>query len=911
MPTEKPSRGAGSRASQEGEGHLPRSPLDAPLSGLVDAGLAAIVFVAPLFMGGRHPLGMLVYVGLVSMIAIAWAARQSLAREGRWSWTGAEILVVAAAALVVLQILPLPQAILARLSPRIGELLPLWSAEGNALVQLGTWSQISLVPDGTRGGLAILFAHGLLFLVVAQRIRRLEDIERLLAWIAWAAAGMALLGLLQYFAGNGKFLWFYEHPYRDTTTAAKGSFANENHFAHFLALGIGPLIWCIWRSRETGESADRHGFGGSRHDAARQIVGGIALAVVVVAALFSFSRGGVAVMVVAVAAAMALFARAKLLGTRALASAAGVAVLVVLALFVHGSDRLADEMSDLDAATLDQLDHNAGRRKIWEANLHAAPHFALVGAGIDAHRHVYPIHFEDPSPVEYTHAESGYLQVALEAGIPGLLLLLAGIGLCGTWIARALWTARGVRAAACAAAIAPGLVASVVHSVFDFVWYLPACMSLALILAACAGRLWRFARPQGSAAAPQFALPRWGWPAAAAVVVVISVGMLTNRAGPAMAAPHWERFLVHSLAASQSEFSPQAETADGGDADPRTADRAALATAHVLAGHLDRALRWNPNDARAHQRLAVVTLRIFEMTQRHATNAMDLAQVRDAAVASRFPSRAAQDQWLETALGREQLNRLEKSLSHARRAVQLCPLQGEAYVHLAELGFLEGQGPAAKEACIEQALRVRPHSGTVLLAAGREAVLAGDLARGLDLWKRSFRRGAEHQNRIIELLAAQMPAEVFVATFDPDLAGLRALFKKYRDSGRPDQAMAVAPNYVLRLEEEARLEQGRRGAWLWISASEVHEFLGDGPRAVACARKGVEMTPNNVKAHLALAARCMAQREYDEALEQLQWCLNRKPGDTRLQRLYQTALQKRSEAVRIPTAAREEGTSRF
>ena len=49
-----------------------RDALDRALLGLVDAGLAAVVLVAPFFMGGRQALGQLVLVALAWFVATAW-----------------------------------------------------------------------------------------------------------------------------------------------------------------------------------------------------------------------------------------------------------------------------------------------------------------------------------------------------------------------------------------------------------------------------------------------------------------------------------------------------------------------------------------------------------------------------------------------------------------------------------------------------------------------------------------------------------------------------------------------------------------------------------------------------------------------------------------------------------------------
>ena len=95
--------------------------------------------------------------------------------------------------------------------------------------------------------------------------------------------------------------------------------------------------------------------------------------------------------------------------------------------------------------------------------------------------------------------------------------------------------------------------------------------------------------------------------------------------------------------------------------------------------------------------LAAGYLRRFQRQQRGSQNPMDLSQIRDAAVASEFPSRAALDQWLARAVGPHRAL-LDKALYHTGRALQLCPLQGQGYLYLADLCFLQGSPAAASEA---------------------------------------------------------------------------------------------------------------------------------------------------------------------------------------------------------------------
>ena len=63
-----------------------------------------------------------------------------------------------------------------------------------------------------------------------------------------------------------------------------------------------------------------------------------------------------------------------------------------------------------------------------------------------------------------------------------------------------------------------------------------------------------------------------------------------------------------------------------------------------------------------------------------------MSQIREAAQLSEFPSLQQLRDWLQLAIG-ENSRLLYQAYFHARRAVQLCPLQGEAYLYLAEVCF--------------------------------------------------------------------------------------------------------------------------------------------------------------------------------------------------------------------------------
>ncbi|MGD0898157.1 MAG: hypothetical protein ABR915_10005, partial [Thermoguttaceae bacterium] len=223
--------------SQEARKKSKSDRLDALLLNVVDAGLAVCIFGVPLVMGGRHALGRLLLVVAAVAVALVWMFRQGLRREFRWRRSPADWLLPAGLVILLVQLAPLGEAMLAHLSPSTAAILPLWTSHADRNAALGLWPCVSMTPAATRAAIPLYLAYGLLVLVVVQRIKSLDDVRRLLAGIALSAVVVACLGLLQWAAGNGLYLWVYEHPYSSASDAVKGSFTNRNHFAHFLALG--------------------------------------------------------------------------------------------------------------------------------------------------------------------------------------------------------------------------------------------------------------------------------------------------------------------------------------------------------------------------------------------------------------------------------------------------------------------------------------------------------------------------------------------------------------------------------------------------------------------------------------------------------------------------------------------------
>ena len=130
-----------------------------------------------------------------------------------------------------------------------------------------------------------------------------------------------------------------------------------------------------------------------------------------------------------------------------------------------------------------QLEAEKARPQVWKDSLGAAQDFWLTGSGLSSYRYLTSNYRTFSGRVFYSWAHNDYLQLLIELGLPGSLLL--------AWILLVVWRSAhrdrealhyhpalfNLHAGYCAAAIGIGL-----HSLTDFSLHLPANFALLSIV---------------------------------------------------------------------------------------------------------------------------------------------------------------------------------------------------------------------------------------------------------------------------------------------------------------------------------------------------------------------------------------------------------------------------------------------
>jgi len=397
-----------------------------------------------LILGGASAAGYWANMGLqlIAVAIILWATlahrNTPMAPAGR-RLIGLLLLMVS---LIVAQLVPLPPSVWTPLPGREAVV------EGFALLgQPLPWMPISLAPGRTVASALWLLPA----IAVLLGILRLGGYKA--GWLAWTLAGATIvaviIGALQRAGGDQSPLYFYQIT---NFGSATGFFSNANHMATLLVVAVPFLAALYLNAQGKGRSVQRS-------SGLFFILAG-AMAVVCVGLAVNGSLAGVGLAVpVLAASAMMILSKARRVPLWAIGLIALLTAGSVAAVF---STPFGNNLTN-DTAKISQ----ESRYVSFSRSMDAAGDFMPAGSGIGTFKEIYQSR-EDPAAVTKTymnHVHSDLIELALETGAAGLLLILLFLFWWGGRVI-AIWRAGEADHYARAATIASAAILA--HSLVDY-----------------------------------------------------------------------------------------------------------------------------------------------------------------------------------------------------------------------------------------------------------------------------------------------------------------------------------------------------------------------------------------------------------------------------------------------------------
>jgi tetratricopeptide (TPR) repeat protein/O-antigen ligase len=721
-----------------------------------------------------------VQVWLLGFVAVAWICTLVTFRNADETvlLPAAMIPLLLAIGLAAFQMAPLPPGVLKSLAPanaarwqrQLGEAT---STEGGTRSTNEKTSPrtISLYAASTRRDLVQLVGAVAIFLAGAQFFFRPESSLFMLGAAALNGAAISFSGLI-----------FQLRPATDVHLADAASpfatFINRNHAAGFLnlalAAAIGLAIWSFTHRQEAsrGEQMKRQPNG----RAGRAITGEFALvgrsmlarfsgwqmlsllfiAIVSAGIVCSMSRGAW------VAASCAALCTAIALGNgwgarrRSWILVVAAAMGVILVCWIGKGELIQGRLGTLWT----QIESPDGRLAHWRDGLSAAGEFLPLGSGLGTYRYVYLLHETTSNDIWFYHAENQYLEALVEGGWPGLLLVLALIGLTGWACRRLLREPVGSVSFACGAAGVFGLVSQVVHSFFDFGLYVPSNMALfALMIGSVCGlaahleahgQVQNRGDRSGEAGVRRLTSSIASW---ASMALVLPASKSSAAIGASLVT------VAAGLACLETSRAAVAEAALRDAKEPILARQPASESkmTEAIAG-LEKAVAARPDDAEV--QLGLAKLRMVSYRKKLLAHWQQGAPGTDTGALWQRTAPGALHGWLST-LQREghhfELESLRRSAAaqadlataarHLALARKSCPIIAETHLLLAEVApFVSLEDD---EEHLER-MRNVTRDGRLLIESGLVELQAGRIEQAVRDWKRAIAQSPEQLPQILE-----------------------------------------------------------------------------------------------------------------------------------------------------------------
>ncbi len=361
---------------------------------LLFTGAALLLLAVQFLFGGVHVDRLrLIQIGLFSLAALAMILSPPRLRPATFTLPWLLLL-----SLLLIQIVPLPAMLAELLSPGAYQAaLEACSVSG---LDCG-WTRLSLNPFGTKTALLDILS-GLAFLSILARAFRSGTSPLAGVWLLLVMGLFQVAyGAVQTFGAEQK-IWWWTQEFKQYKGYLTGTYINKNHLAGFIGLAA-PM--CFGAALAKFKTRDRpiaivFAFGGLIMLAGLPLTG---------------SRGGVVSLALATAVVCILMQIKK---NSRLSMPIQAAILVLCACAAWFGLKLSSR------SALEEF----FRPELWQAVLPMLKDFPLTGVGLGAFSQgAYP--YLPPSMSGATppiHAHNDWLQLALETGLPGLALFLAG-----------------------------------------------------------------------------------------------------------------------------------------------------------------------------------------------------------------------------------------------------------------------------------------------------------------------------------------------------------------------------------------------------------------------------------------------------------------------------------------------------
>jgi hypothetical protein len=421
-----------------------------------------------------------------SLTVARWSGAPFSGRPVAWA-------LAAVGCAIAAQLIPLPSAALAALSPGattlITELNPAFAAGLLPRHPASVW------PSSTWTALALYLALAA-WLIGLMQLLSSSGSRRFVEALAGLGVVLALIGIVQkpLYSGAIYGLWALDigrNPF--------GPFVNRNHFAGWmvmvLPLTLALLVEGISRSMPRVRPGWRHKvLWFSSPEASRLLLIAAAATVMALALVLTMSRSGMAAFVLSIVMTGGFVLRAFERGPRRLGATVCLVLLVAVVVAWAGPDAIATRFASADWGEFNN------RRGAWTDAWSVVREFPITGTGLNTYWAAALFYQRHELTLYFAQAHNDYLQLAAEGGLLVSIPALICLGLFVRDVVRGMRIQPGSTAWWLRAGAVTSLVAIALQESVEFSLQMPG--NAALFAVICAIGLHRPVPAEGRAREP-------------------------------------------------------------------------------------------------------------------------------------------------------------------------------------------------------------------------------------------------------------------------------------------------------------------------------------------------------------------------------------------------------------------------
>jgi O-antigen ligase len=366
------------------------------------------------------------------------------------------------------QYIPLPAYLLSLLSPFRYKALV---TSNNLINSSSSWHSLSYSPVNSFSWWLFLISASMFFFILRHHCESRKSLKLIVGIIVGLAIAEALYGLVQALIPSLGVLWvdYIQAGLGD----ARGTYINRNHFAGFIEmvwpLALGYTLAMGFRGKDINLrkllASDWLN---------KQILLVMGIVVMLLALLLSRSRAGITGVFIGFATFILISRSVQKRLPRGFWVMTGVMVFLV---FLYGFKIGFDPIINRFLGIGQQLGAGESRLDIWRDSLVILKDHPF-GIGLGNFKQIYPVYnVSRISDTRFLYAHNDYLQLLVEAGIPGFLALVSGFFF---FLVKSVKKVKQMKPHHdplrffLAVGALSGLVSLAFHSFFDFNLHMPA-----------------------------------------------------------------------------------------------------------------------------------------------------------------------------------------------------------------------------------------------------------------------------------------------------------------------------------------------------------------------------------------------------------------------------------------------------